>query len=144
MLRISKRTLERRAGGHLDPIQSDRFMRVKRIYDLAVETLGEDEAAAGWLEGLGGAFRRFAAASSRPAPDNSGRDSGRCVASACRGVDAGKSAILDVPSAVLPLERNLVVNPWHPDFKRIDTSHPGYPLHFDERVLAILEQRDLG
>lgn len=55
-------------------------------------------------------------------------------------IRAGTTALLDVPSAVLPLERNVIANPAHPDFKRLDTSHPGYPLRFDERVLALVEQ----
>src|SRR5215469_7077151 len=50
VLQISKRTLERKADAHLSPAQSDRFLRVKRIYDVAVETLGDREAAAGWLQ----------------------------------------------------------------------------------------------
>ena len=50
VLQISKRTLERKADARLSAAQSDRFLRVKRIYDEAVETLGDAEAAAGWLQ----------------------------------------------------------------------------------------------
>ena len=50
VLQISKRTLERRADAQLTPVQSDRFLRVKRIYDEAVATLGDTGAAAGWLQ----------------------------------------------------------------------------------------------
>jgi putative toxin-antitoxin system antitoxin component (TIGR02293 family) len=47
-LQISRRTLERRAQQRLDPVQSDRFVRVKRIYDQAAELFHGD--AAGWLQ----------------------------------------------------------------------------------------------
>jgi RES domain-containing protein len=58
--------------------------------------------------------------------------------------DAKKALLLDVPSAVLPLERNIIVNPNHPEFKNLDTTHVGYPLRFDSRLLPILEQKTLA
>jgi len=51
---------------------------------------------------------------------------------------ANRTLLLDVPSAVIPLERNIVINPRHPAFEDIDTSHVGYPLHFDPRLVALL------
>ena len=45
------------------------------------------------------------------------------------------SAILSVPSVVVPCERNLVVNPRHPDFQRIHIGEPA-PFDFDPRLLS--------
>jgi RES domain-containing protein len=50
-----------------------------------------------------------------------------------------KHALLQVPSAVLPLERNYVANPLHPDFQRLDVSHHGYPLRFDSRLIGFMD-----
>lgn len=47
---------------------------------------------------------------------------------------AGKTAVLDVPSAVLPAERNYLLNPRHPDFKRIKIGKP-QSLQADTRLL---------
>lgn len=41
-----------------------------------------------------------------------------------------------VPSFVIPLERNLVLNPEHPDFGRLVTHGTIQPLPLDERLLA--------
>jgi RES domain-containing protein len=49
----------------------------------------------------------------------------------------GESLLLDVPSAVIPEERNVLVNPRHPDFSKIifgDTE----PFSFDPRIMAKL------
>lgn len=45
----------------------------------------------------------------------------------------GRTAVLEVPSAIVPLERNFLLNPLHPDFKRvqIDTAKP---FVFDPRM----------
>ena len=53
--------------------------------------------------------------------------------------EAGKHAFLEVPSAVIPLKRNLVANPRHADFSRVDLSHYGYPLRFDPRLIGIVD-----
>lgn len=34
-------------------------------------------------------------------------------------LEGGQTAVLNVPSAVVPAERNLLINPRHPDFSRI-------------------------
>lgn len=47
----------------------------------------------------------------------------------------GKTAVLVVPSAVNPLERNLLLNPRHPDMRLLQTD-PGQPFHFDPRLLG--------
>jgi RES domain-containing protein len=48
-------------------------------------------------------------------------------------VTAGGSAVLAVPSAVIPAERNYLINPLHPDFPRI-TVGPAEPFDFDPRL----------
>ena len=53
-----------------------------------------------------------------------------------RGTDwlkQGKSLILSVPSAVTPEERNFLINPLHPEFKRLSIAKP-VPLRFDRRM----------
>jgi len=61
-----------------------------------------------------------------------------CAHAGSAWIAAGKTAILDVPSAVIPFERNVALNPAHPDFRRLDFSHPGYPLHVDGRLVSLL------
>ncbi len=46
-----------------------------------------------------------------------------------------RTAILQVPSAIIPSEWNFVLNPAHPDFTRI-TIEPAVPFAFDPRLLA--------
>lgn len=50
----------------------------------------------------------------------------------------GRSAVLAVPSAVVPAERNYLINPLHPDFQRVRIGDPE-ALETDLRLL-----RDLG
>lgn len=45
----------------------------------------------------------------------------------------GQSAVLIVPSAVVPYERNVILNPSHPDFASI-ILHPSEPFLFDGRL----------
>lgn len=55
-----------------------------------------------------------------------------------RGSDwarSGRSPVLSVPSAVVPLERNFLLNPAHPDFRRIRAGKPE-PFHFDTRLTS--------
>jgi RES domain-containing protein len=49
-------------------------------------------------------------------------------------IDRGSSAILIVPSAVVPQERNIIINPQHEDFEKIVLS-PAEPYVFDTRLL---------
>lgn len=46
---------------------------------------------------------------------------------------AGRSAVLDVPSAIVQVERNLLLNPLHPDFAKLVISRPK-PFAFDSRM----------
>jgi RES domain-containing protein len=53
-----------------------------------------------------------------------------------RGSDwarAGRTPVLSVPYAVVPQERNFLLNPAHPDFGRIRTGKPE-PFAFDTRL----------
>jgi RES domain-containing protein len=43
------------------------------------------------------------------------------------------TVVLSVPSAVIPRERNYILNPAHPDFARIKFSGPE-PFYFDDRL----------
>jgi RES domain-containing protein len=49
----------------------------------------------------------------------------------------GATAILVVPSAVIPQELNYLINPDHPDFKKMKISKP-VPFNLDERMFATL------
>lgn len=46
---------------------------------------------------------------------------------------AGKTAVLSVPSAVITVERNYLLNPEHPDFRRIAINQPA-EFSFDSRL----------
>jgi RES domain-containing protein len=48
-------------------------------------------------------------------------------------VREGVSAILRVPSAIVPTEHNLVINPGHPDFSKIAAGDPR-PFSLDDRA----------
>jgi RES domain-containing protein len=51
-----------------------------------------------------------------------------------RWLAEGRSAILSVPSSVIPAERNFLINPRHPDFQEITISTP-FPIDIDPRLL---------
>ncbi len=46
---------------------------------------------------------------------------------------AGTSAVLQVPSAILPAEHNFLLNPGHRDFPRLMIGKP-FPFEFDPRL----------
>jgi len=48
-------------------------------------------------------------------------------------INSGDSAILIVPSSVIPREKNYILNPLHVDFEKIVTLNPE-PLVLDERL----------
>jgi RES domain-containing protein len=50
-----------------------------------------------------------------------------------RWITANSSAVLIVPSAVMPLDRNYVLNVLHPDFRKIAFG-PSEPFPFDPRL----------
>ena len=55
-------------------------------------------------------------------------------------VQSGATAILAVPSVIIPEETNFLLNPAHPDFARITVSAPE-PFVFDLRVAQLREPR---
>jgi RES domain-containing protein len=48
---------------------------------------------------------------------------------------SGSSAVLSVPSAVVPQERNYLINPEHEYFRSVDLG-PATPFHLDLRLLT--------
>jgi RES domain-containing protein len=52
-----------------------------------------------------------------------------------RWVAAGTSAVLRVPSTLVPGESNFLLNPQHPDFPRLEIGEP-LPFRFDPRLTA--------
>jgi RES domain-containing protein len=50
-----------------------------------------------------------------------------------RWLRASTSVVLSVPSAVIPRERNYILNPEHADFGAL-TIHPSEPFSFDPRM----------
>ncbi|WP_237217782.1 RES family NAD+ phosphorylase [Falsiroseomonas oryziterrae] len=58
------------------------------------------------------------------------------VAAGARWLAEGRTALLRVPSAVVPREANYVVNPTHPDAARIRVGRP-QPLDWDPRLFGI-------
>ena len=48
-------------------------------------------------------------------------------------LNAGASAVLEVPSAVVEIESNYLLNPAHPDFRRIQIGEPSH-FEFDLRL----------
>jgi RES domain-containing protein len=49
-------------------------------------------------------------------------------------ISDGRTAVLLVPSAVVPSENNVLINPTHPDARRIDYGSPS-PFTYDPRLL---------
>ena len=50
-------------------------------------------------------------------------------------LDAGRTAILQAPSAIVPLEFNYLLNPRHPDFGRLRIHEPE-PFKIDKRLFT--------
>ena len=50
ILDLPERTMARRKDGRLEPKESDRFFRLVRIWDRAVEVLGTEEKARSWFQ----------------------------------------------------------------------------------------------
>lgn len=48
-------------------------------------------------------------------------------------LSANQTAVLSVPSAVIAVEKNFLLNPAHPDFRRIQINEPE-PFNFDSRL----------
>lgn len=59
-----------------------------------------------------------------------------CIDFGTRWLRSLKSAVLEVPSAIMELESNFVLNPMHEDFKKIVISEP-VSYRFDDRMWKI-------
>jgi RES domain-containing protein len=81
--------------------------------DLAVEEIHADEMPPRWR--------------SYPAPE-------ALKTLGTEWAERGESVALTVPSAVVPTERNLLLNPRHPDMGRLQIGDPE-PFHLDSRLL---------
>jgi RES domain-containing protein len=57
--------------------------------------------------------------------------------------DSGRTVVLVVPSVVVPLERNVLIHPQHPDARRIQVGKP-QPVIWDERLFYRRAQRRAG
>lgn len=100
---------------HLEPAMAPRSLvaiRAEIPADLRIESLEPSELPPDW--------RTY------PAPDSL-KDLGTAWAR------KQEAAALSVPSAVIPHERNVLLNPAHPDFGRIRI-HPAEPFAFDPRM----------
>ncbi len=51
-----------------------------------------------------------------------------------RWAESGETAVLQIPSAVVPGEHNFLLNPRHPDFRHLAVGEP-QPFAFDERLV---------
>jgi RES domain-containing protein len=51
-------------------------------------------------------------------------------------IEGRRSAVLEVPSAVLPIERNYLFNPAHADFKRVRVEEP-QAFNSDSRLVGL-------
>jgi RES domain-containing protein len=72
----------------------------------------------------------------RPPPNWRALGSPEAMAAGGEWVRSGRTALLCVPSAVVPREANYLVNPAHPDAQRIAVSVPE-PLEWDARFFGI-------
>jgi RES domain-containing protein len=88
------------------------YMRVRIPDKVAVEEIIPSQLPRDWREG--------------PAPDST-KEAGT------HWFEEGRTAILRVPSVVIPVEYNYILNPGHPDFKHVDIGAPE-PLSFDPRM----------
>lgn len=49
-------------------------------------------------------------------------------------LEAASTAVLQVPSAIVPIECNYLLNPLHPDFRQVRI-HDAEPFEIDRRLL---------
>jgi RES domain-containing protein len=106
---------------HLNPAQLPGDLMAYAIDipdELAVQCIGLEDLPDGWH---------------RRAEDARLRRLGQAWADAERGPDPG-APVLKVPSAVIPEERNVLINPRHPDASEVTVSRKR-PFTFDPRLL---------
>ena len=99
---------------HLDPQDALHQLTYRIEFDEAlVEHLSRDRLPAGWREEM---------------PARAARELGNAW------VRENRSAVLAVPSVIIPEELNYLLNPAHPGFKKISIGKPT-PFTFDSRLL---------
>ena len=99
---------------HLDPSILPAYVRIPCTFtDTLVMTLDRDTLPPNWK--------------SSPAPPELQQLGDAWLKSA-------SSAVLEVPSAIIELESNYLLNPSHPDFAAIEIGAP-FPFDFDLRLL---------
>lgn len=101
---------------HVDPLDAPDDLRLLTIElpdDLGVERVDAADLPTHWTAG--------------PAPDE-------LAALGSDWLMSRRSAALSVPSAVIPIERNLLLNPRHPDIARVRVVDDA-PFTFDPRLL---------
>jgi RES domain-containing protein len=100
---------------HLNPQSFFRYVSFELTFETSlVETFPVDSLVISWRENP---------------PPNSAKTIGDTW------VKEGRSAILALPSAIIPCESNLLLNPKHPDFKKINIHKPR-SFGFDPRLLT--------
>lgn len=97
------------------PIASPRYFFPVDLPESAIETLPTSELPKGW--------------NAADVPE-AAREVGD------RWLEAGEKVALRVPSAVLPLEPNLLINPLHPEFGAL-VVHPAEQVALDPRVVRL-------
>jgi RES domain-containing protein len=101
---------------HLDPEEAPADLVAIEIDlpdDVASESIAVDDLPAGWNRTL-----------EHPA----------CIAGGTRWIGEGRTVALSVPSALVPEERNVLLNPEHPDMARVHAArHRAFA--FDARLL---------
>ena len=101
------------ALGHSAMLPTDMIVVQARIPNsLSIQTVQESDLPPNW---------------SSPIPSKKTRDLGT------DWIKSGATAVLSVPSVMVPSERNYLLNPAHPDFARI-RFFPSRPFTFDRRL----------
>ncbi len=99
---------------HLNPPVALKFVVIPiEFEDAFVEVVNPTQLPADWAE--------------QPPPSSTMRFGDLWVREA-------RSAVMELPSAIIPPERNYLLNPSHPDFRRIRIGEPE-PFSFDARLL---------
>lgn len=99
---------------HLNPPMRLSWVSFELVFDeRLVETLSATNLPADWAE--------------EPPPPSSKQIGDEWVR-------AARSAVLQVPSVIIPSESNYLLNPGHPDFRKIQIGEPA-PFLFDPRLI---------
>jgi RES domain-containing protein len=66
-----------------------------------------------------------------------------CAALGDHWLAGGRTAILEIPSAVISLERNFILNPLHQDFDRVKIGKP-QKFEFDSRLVKLWSSKPVS